>query len=63
MDESAAGRQWDRAAAHLPNPRARRKTRALELAPPIRLARHEDLLRALRALMRDRGSSSAACSG
>jgi len=54
-DESATGCQWDRAAARLRDPRARREARTAGGAPPLRLATHMDLMRALRALLRDRG--------
>lgn len=57
VDETVVRQQWDRAAARMRDPRARREARIAGGAPPSRLASHMDVMRALRALLRDLGIS------
>lgn len=57
VDETAVGHQWDRAAARMRDPRARREARAAGGAPPSRLTSHMDVMHALRDLLQDRGIS------
>jgi hypothetical protein len=56
-DEAAVGRQWERAAASRRDWRARRAVLAAAGAPPEGLGSHDELLQALRGLLRDRGIS------
>lgn len=57
VDETAVRHQWDRAALRMCDPCARRDARVAGGAPPSRLASHEDVMRALRDLLKDRGIS------
>jgi len=57
VDEAAVALQWDRAAAKMRDPGARREARVAGGAPPSRLASHKDVMNALRDLLQDRGIS------